>query len=312
MLGKTAGSLFWMSRQIERVENISRLVEAGLRMALTRGSNSQDEWASLVATAGAKDGFDQKHDEYTASNVVDYLFRDRDNPSSVRSSMEAARNNARVARTALTREVWEAINQCWMTTAQNLKSPVRETELTDILGGLRQDSALIRGTLHGTALRNENYDFARLGTFIERADSTARILDVKYYVLLPSVAHVGSALDNAQWESILRSVSAQRSYRWVYDAQYKPANIADFLILNRRMPRSLAFSYGQITSNLDFLAEEYGIRHACHETADRNFNRLKGKNVAEISDYGLHEFLSDFIKDNNRLSSEIADAYLFN
>lgn len=176
---------------------------------------------------------------------------------------------------------------------------------------IKQDGALIRGALHGTMLRNEHYDFARIGTFIERADNTTRILDVKYYVLLPSVAFVGSALDNFQWESILRSVSAQRSYRWIYGARYQATNIADFLILNGRMPRSLSFSYAKIVSNLDYLAEEYGMRHQCHETAVRNFHRLKGRQIDDIFEEGLHEFLGEFVEDNARLSAEIAEAYLF-
>lgn len=312
MLGKTANGLFWMFRYIERAENIARLVDAGSRMVLTRGTTGHDEWASLVATAGATDSFNAKHDEFTAANVIDFLLRDRDNPSSVRSAIEAARNNARVARIAMTREVWESVNQCWMTIGECFKHPIRHADLPAILASLKQDGGLIRGALHGTMLRNEHYDFCRLGTFIERADSTARILDIKYYVLLPSVAHVGSSLDNFQWESILRSVSAQRSYRWVYKGQYRPSNIADFLILNNRMPRSLAFSYGRILSNLDYLSEEHGERHACHETAQRNLARLKGRTIADISEYGLHEFLQEFIEDNSKLSSQIAEAYLFN
>lgn len=312
MLGKTANGLFWMFRYIERAGNCARLVEAGLRMALTHSSGGEDEWASIIATAGVVDGFEARHGtEYTASNVVEFMLRDRDNPSSVRSSIDAARNNARLVRTAVTREVWESVNQCWMTTNDNLRHAIREAELPAILESVKQDSSLIRGSLHGSMLRNENYDFARLGTFIERADNTARILDVKYYILLPSVAFVGSTLDNIQWESILRSVSAQRSYRWTYDPDYQPANIADFLILNRRMPRSLAFTYQKIIANLEYLAEDYDERHPCHETAQRNFNRLSGKKISDIFELGLHEFLQEFISDNNRLSAEIAEAYMF-
>jgi uncharacterized alpha-E superfamily protein len=311
MLGKTANGLFWMFRYIERAENTARLVDAGLRMALTRGASVGEEWGSLLSTAGAADAYNEKYDEITAAHVVDFLLRDRDNPSSVRTSIECARNNARLVRTAVTREVWESINQCWMTVTDVLRYPVSDADLPEVLAGIKQDGGLIRGALHGTMLRNEHYDFARIGTFIERADNTTRILDVKYYVLLPSISYVGSALDNFQWESILRSVSAQRSYRWIYGARYQPANIADFLILNGRMPRSLAFSYGKIVNNLDYLAEEYGARHACHETAERNLHRLKGRNIDDIFEHGLHEFLSEFIEDNARLSNEIAEAYLF-
>ena len=142
-------------------------------------------------------------------------------------------------RTALTREAWESVNEAWMTLRVTLEKPIHESDLPPVLDQIKRLTALMRGAFHGTMLRNENFDFARIGTFIERADNTARILDVKYYVLLPSISYVGTNLDNYQWESILRSVSAHRSYRWVYDVEYRPGNIADYLILNGRMPRSL-------------------------------------------------------------------------
>jgi uncharacterized alpha-E superfamily protein len=160
-------------------------------------------------------------------------------------------------------------------------------------------------------LRDENYNFAQLGTFIERADNTSRILDVKYYVLLPSITSVGSSLDSVQWESILRSVSAQRSYSWVYQEDYSPANIADFLILNVQMPRSLAYCYEKLCSNLNYLALSVGDRHQAHSTAEAMRNQLRTKSIAEIMDKGLHEFLDDFITQNNQLGMEISSAYRF-
>ena len=160
-------------------------------------------------------------------------------------------------------------------------------------------------------LRNEIFDFSQLGTFIERADNTARILDVKYYVLLPSISWVGSTLDNYQWESMLRSVSAHRSYRWNYDAAYKPANIADYLILNVRMPRSLTFCYRFIAEHLKSLGDDYGERHASHVTAERTQAMLRDGSIKTIFDTGLHEFLTGFIRDNTRLGDEIGQDYQF-
>jgi uncharacterized alpha-E superfamily protein len=164
---------------------------------------------------------------------------------------------------------------------------------------------------HGTMLRNDMYNFSRIGTFIERADNTARILDVKYYVLLPAVSYVGSSLDNVQWESILRSVSAHRSYGWVYDDDYKPSNIADFLILNGRMPRSLAYCYDKINANLSYLEREYGARESCHETAAATLGMLREREIQSIMDTGLHEFLQGFISQNSRVAAEISEAYRF-
>ena len=160
--------------------------------------------------------------------------------------------------------------------------------------------------------KSNNFYFSLIGTYIERADNTARIVDVKYYVLLPSVSYVGTSMDNYQWESLLRSVSAHRSYRWVYDAEYKPSNVTDYLILNQRMPRSLAFCYRNIVDNLTRLADDYGARAEPHALADAVLKSLRDRTVSQIIDNGLHEFLLEFIGQNNRLGSAIAEAYNFN
>jgi uncharacterized alpha-E superfamily protein len=311
LLGRTANGLYWMSRYIERAENMARIVDAGLRLAITRTDNPADEWASVILSAGAKDAFEARHDEYSAATVSDFLLRDTSNPSSVLAAIEAARSNARMVRTALTRETWESINEAWMSFRRMLAIPIDERELPRLLDAIKRETALIRGAFHGTMLRNEIFDFCQIGIFVERADNTARILDVKYYVLLPSVSWVGSTLDNSQWESILRSVSAHRSYRWIYDGDYLPANIADFLILNRRMPRSLAYCHRMIGESLGYLADEYGVRHPCHKTADATMAKLVPGSIKDIFDRGLHEFLRDFITTNNALGNEVARDYRF-
>ncbi len=311
LLGRTANGLYWMNRYIERAENMARLVDAGLRMALTRSESAADEWTSVVVSAGAEDAFTARHTEFTVGTVSDFLLRDVSNPSSVMSSIETARNNARMVRTALTRDTWESINEAWMSLKRMLAGPMDAPDLPKLLDAIKRETALIRGAFHGTMLRNEIFDFSQIGTFVERADNTARILDVKYYVLLPSISWVGSSLDNYQWESILRSVSAHRSYRWVYDAEYKPTNIADYLILNERMPRSLAFCYRNIAASLRLLSEQYGERHACHDTAEKTAAKLKVGSVKEVFDIGLHEFLDGFVADNNRLGDQIAQDYRF-
>ena len=311
LLGRTANGLYWMNRYIERTENMARLVDAGLRMALTRTHSAEEEWKSVVLSAGTDNGFGATHGDYTAAAVADYLLRDTSNPSSAMSSIETARFNARMVRTALTRETWESINEGWMGLKRMLADPIDERELPRVLDEIKRATALIRGSFYGTMLRNEIFDFSQMGTYVERADNTARILDVKYYVLLPSVSWVGSTLDNYQWESILRSVSAHRSYRWVYEAEYKPTNIADFLILNGRMPRSLTFCYRFLTEHLRFREEEYGERLPCHDTAEKTLAKLKFGSIKNIFDAGLHEFLTGFIHDNNRLGSELATDYRF-
>ncbi|WP_378951162.1 alpha-E domain-containing protein [Mesorhizobium sp. ANAO-SY3R2] len=311
LLGRTANGLYWMNRYIERTENMARLIDAGLRMALTRSQDASEEWSSVLLSAGAANSFAAKHSDYTAENVADFLLRDMSNPSSAIAAMETARNNARMVRTALTRETWESINEAWMSLKRMLAAPIDQRELPNVLDAIKRETALIRGAFYGTMLRNEIFDFAQLGTYVERADNTARILDVKYYVLLPSVSWVGSSLDNYQWESILRSVAAHRSYRWVYEAEYKPTNIAEYLILNVRMPRSLTFSYRFIAEHLKFLTEDYGARHASLDVADRTYAKLLGAEIKDIFEGGLHEFLADFIGDNNRLGEQVAQDFGF-
>ena len=160
-------------------------------------------------TSGTEDGFPEETRCYSADTVSDYLLRDGDNPSSVLSCIEAARSNARMVRTALTREAWESVNEAWMVVRSGCwRILCRPANLPVVLDQIKRETALICGTFHGTMLRNEIFDFARIGTFIERADNTARILDVKYHLLLPSVSYVGTTLDNYQWESILRSVGS--------------------------------------------------------------------------------------------------------
>ena len=311
MLGKTAGGLYWMFRHLERAENTARLIEAGFRIALTRSSDPASEWKSVIVTSAAQSPYEAKHETYDSSNVTDFLLRDKDNPSSVLSVIKSARDNARLVRTALTTEVWSAVNETWMLLAARLKDPVPETDLPDVLAAIRHQSALVRGSLHGTMLRNDTYDFCRLGTFIERIDSTARIIDVKYYALLPSPSFVGSRMDNVQWETILRSVSAHRSFRWAIDGEYTAPNIAWFLILDRRMPRSLACCAGHIVENLKYLAEDYGEKNKALELAERLLARLEGRDINSIFDEGLHEFLSSVMGDTSRLGLEIEDTYRF-
>ncbi|MEM9794887.1 MAG: alpha-E domain-containing protein [Pseudomonadota bacterium] len=311
MLGKTAGGLTWMFRYLERSENMSRLVETGHRIALTRPDRAENEWTSVLETAGARAGFDAHHEAITGDAVTDWLLRDPNNPSSVLSSVEAARMNGRLVRTALTREVWEAVNECWMVLKDALSRRVATRDMPNVLGTIRQRSAFVRGTLHGTMLRNDMYDFARLGTFLERADATARLLDVKYYVLLPSAAGVGSQLDNAQWEVILRGVSAENAFRMVHGRTQKPADIARFLILDGRLPRSLAFCFNKIGANLRYLERDYGIRLPCHDLADDICKRLDRATIEDIFEEGLHEFLQDFLGRNAALAQQIERDYRF-
>ncbi|MEM7723878.1 MAG: alpha-E domain-containing protein [Pseudomonadota bacterium] len=311
MLGKTAGGLFWMFRYLERSENTARLIEAGFRIGLTRPDGEDDEWASVLQTASVSHLYAERHGEIEAAKAIDFLLRDTRNPSSVMSSIAEARQNARLVRTAITREVWEAVNDTYMILKQVLARPVTTRDLPEVLATIRQQSALVRGAMHGTMLRNDIFDFCRLGTFLERADNTARILDVKYYVLLPSISQIGSSLDNVQWETILRSVAGQRAYRWITQGEVNPMGIADFLIFDGRMPRSLRFAISKIATNLDYLDQVYDARHMCHDQIDALRHRLETGTIDRVFDDGLHEFITDFLTDLARLGQQIEQDYRF-
>jgi uncharacterized alpha-E superfamily protein len=312
MLGRSANGVFWMFRYLERAENTARLLDAGFRMALTRGASAaRDEWRSVLVTTGLDAGFVAQGGDYSGPAVTNYILRGADNPGSVLKMVEGARTNARMVRTAITREVWEATNESWMALRELLGRPVRESNLGDVLAAIRRQSTLVRGAMDGTMLRNEIFNFARIGTFIERADNTARILDVKYYVLLPSLAWVGSSLDNVQWETVLRSVAGERAYRWLNAGSMDPRGIAQFLILDGRFPRSLAFCYDGLESNMASLVGEHGhesracvlLREAC--------TTLRQTGIETIVEHGLHQFIGKFIASNQRLAQAVAADYRF-
>lgn len=311
MLGKTANGLFWMYRYLERAENTARLIETGQRIALTRLGSTEDEWRSVLQTAGACDGYDSQYDAMTKDAAIDWMLRSRDNPGSVMSSLAAARQNARLVRTALTHEVWEATNGTFMRVKEMLARKVSERDLPQALSTIRQRTALVRGATHGTMLRNEIYDFIRIGTFLERADNTARILDVKYYVLLPSVMAVGSEVDNVQWETILRSVSARGGFRMAYGSTTDPRDIARFLILDKRMPRSLAFCAHKMRDNMGYLAGDYGTRPPSFGMADHIERSYLSYDIDSVFDYGLHEFIQKMLSLFDELARQIEIDYRF-
>jgi len=314
MLGRTANDIFWLARYVERAENLARLIEVGYRIALLPREEEgyNEEWRSTLASAGCADGYFAKYETPNTRDVINYLLFDRGNPSSIQTCLSKARHNGRAQRIALTRDMWETLNDAWIEFSNIRPVDVTANELPRILDWIRSRSALYRGALLNTILRNDTYFFSQIGTFLERADNTGRILDVKYYVLLPEVEMVGGGVDNVQWGAILRSVSAHRSYRWVYKQSYSPWKIAQYLIFHKAMPRSLRWCYGEVTTALDELEQVCGARHVCHDTALEALRILEKGDIDAVFQSGLHEFLEDFIARNSHLGREIAEAYHFN
>ena len=314
MLARTADSLFWLARYMERAENVARILQVGHRMASMARSleNPSNEWQSTLAATGCAVGFHSKHGDSTDTRaVIDYLVRDRDNSSSILSCFETARRNARAVRTALTADMWEALNDTWMGARDMAASAFEPDGVVQFLDWVKHRSLLFHGAYANTMLRNSAYYFTQLGTFLERADNTARILDVKYHVLLPTADAVGGALDYYQWQAILRAVGAVRSYHWVYHDRLRPWYVAELLILRPEMPRSLRSCYAQIMRHLDFLADRYGSKRGeCHRRAGEIDARLRFGRIDDIFQGGLHEFLTECIEDTNRLGAEIAKFYL--
>ena len=311
MLSRTADSLYWLSRYIERAENTARIIDAAARLAaLPQGYGSTNEWESALLATGSLTAFTERHGEATEEKVIEYLAFSASNPSSIRNCLEIARQNARAVRTALTAEMWETINSAWLELRQFSPTDVDPGRISDFLRFVKQTSLAYDGSAYRTMLRSEAYFFTRLGVYLERADATARILDVKYHVLLPPGAPVGGSLDYFQWSSILRSVSALTSYHWVYRQNLKPWLVADLMILNAQMPRSVASCYENIARYLDLLARAHGRQGPSQRLARATFSRLSNANIDEVFQSGLHEFLSEFIADNNKLGALITDQYL--
>jgi uncharacterized alpha-E superfamily protein len=207
--------------------------------------------------------------------------------------------------------MWEAINGGWLELKRYDGTRMDRPTLNEFLGRVKSACLLFDGSAYRTMLRNDVYFFSRLGVYLERADNTARILDVKYHVLLPEPANVGGGLDYFQWASILRSVSALTAYRWVYRESLKPWLIADLLVLNEQMPRSLASCYQNLTSYLDQLSLAYGRQGPSQRAARAIRTRLQNATVMEIfQKTGLHEFLTEFIRDNAKLGDAITTQYL--
>jgi uncharacterized alpha-E superfamily protein len=309
MLSRVADRIYWMSRQIERAENMARILGVTSNMVLfgTKETREQNLLAPLTITDSAQRYFEQKK-PVTLQGLVDFLALDPQNPSSIYSCLRSARENGHAVRWQITSEMWESLNTTWLEMRRVRRADVAGAGATKFFDWVKDRSHLFRGVTYGTIMRGEAFNFSRLGTFLERADNTARILDVKYHVRLPSVKDVGGALDHYQWTALLRSVSSFETYVTLYRDQIFPIKVAQLLILERRMPRSLAACFEQITQAMERLQGQND--RAARRLAGEIFVRLTNADIEEIFQDGLHEYLTECIADMGELGTRIQRAYL--
>jgi len=314
MLCRTANELFWMSRHIERAENAARLLDVTYRMSLLPyevvepGLAWAEPWSVPLVTSGLATMYYEKYSALTAGDVLRLMVLDPGNPSSIYNCLYAARESARSVRGAITSEMYEDLNSAWLEMRNVDFAALEARGVSEFLDWVKMRSHLFRGVTFGTMLRDEAYHFIRLGTHLERADNTARILDIKYHTLLPSAADVGGAVDYYQWGALLRSVSGFESYRKIYSDVITPRRVAELLILREDMPRSLHACMNFIHETLETLCD------ASSREVERAAGELHAKlhygRANDIIEQGLHEYLMDFLERISDLGEGISRHFL--
>ncbi len=310
MLGRTANQLYWMARYIERAENIARLIDVANRMVLldVPGQAHESVWGSTLEVAGYPEDFVTFGGKISSSGVVLFLAFDDGFPSSIFSSIRAARENARALRVSITSEMWESINATWLELRDYDSKTLFNGGVRDFCDWVKERTHSFRGVTDATMLRDESYAFLDLGLAVERADNTARLLDSKYHVLLPHDEHVGGSVDYYQWATVLRSLSAFRAYHKIYSDVIQPRRVAELLLLRGDMPRSLMACFERITSQLDSLC--HGRPQECQRIAGEIHAGLRFGRIDDIIGQGLHEFLTRFIGRNADLGLRIEHDFM--
>lgn len=310
MLSRVAESVYWMSRYIERASNVARTVGVNLNLEIDLAGFASEQWAPMMQVFGADEQFAKRYSEATRQNVIEFLSVDRQNPNSIASCISVARENARKVREIISSEMWEEINDFYLTVTSPDARRVALEEAGEFFGSVTRASHVITGTKSETMEHGEAWHFSQLGRFIERADQTSRILDVKYYLLLPEARDVGKPVDDLQWSALLRSTSGFEAYRRTY-GRVSSESVVKFLLFDLTFPRSVIYCTTQAQVAL----------HAATGTALRQFSNAAeqelGKLVSEL-DYsdsgavlagGIHEFIDELQERFNRIGDAIADTF---
>jgi uncharacterized alpha-E superfamily protein len=314
MLSRTADHLFWMSRYTERAENTARMLDVNYQTSLLPQSDAVAlvGWQGLLSISELLPSYKEKHGDIKVAEVMDFMVKDESNPSSIMSCLSAARENARAVRGTLTTEVWETLNTTWLEVKRMIKSGEFERDPAQFFEWVKFRSHLSRGVTVGTMLMDEALYFMRLGTFLERADNTARLVDVKFHALQSDFYGNANGKDQEydfyHWSAILRSVSGFEVYRKVYRDVIKPERVAELLILRADMPRSLHASLNEVVNNLSMVANDASSE--THRRAGKLCSELKYGRIDEILATGLHAYLTQFLDRINDLGAHISQEYL--
>jgi len=314
MLSRTADHLFWMNRYTERAENTARLLDVNYQTSLLPQSEgvALAGWQGLLSISELMPSYRKKHGEIRSTEVMDFMVKDESNPSSILSCLGAARENARAVRGALTTEVWETQNQTWLEVKRMIKNGEFEQDPAQFFEWVKFRSHLSRGVTVGTMLMDEALYFMRLGTFLERADNTARLVDVKFHAVESDFYGTANEKDQEydfyHWSAILRSVSGFEVYRKVYRDVIKPERVAELLILRPDMPRSLHASLNEVVGNLRMVANDQSGE--THRRAGKLRAELQYGRIDEILATGLHAYLTQFLDRINDLGAHISRDFL--
>lgn len=317
MLSRVAHSLYWLSRYIERAENISRLLEVNLQLLLDfqhiNDDALKDHWSSIIASSGSEQQFYQLYATADNESVTAFFAFDLRNASSILSCVYAARENARMIRDQISAEMWESVNELYLFLRNRNSAEVWAAGPHEFFEHIKRHSHLFQGLTDSTYPRSEGWEFVQFGKFIERADMTTRILDVKYHILLPNALDVGGAIDTAQWQAVLRSASALEAYRRFYVREILPWKVAEFLILSDSFPRSLHYCVTQLDDLLRRIFGEAGprVRSDAARACRRLLGELQATTIAEVLQSGLHEFLLDAQKSLERIGGEVVQTTMF-
>ncbi|MEZ0390414.1 MAG: alpha-E domain-containing protein [Verrucomicrobium sp.] len=317
MLSRVANSLYWMSRYIERAENISRLLDVNLQLILDF-SHLDDEqlkehWLPILRSAGDEETFFKHYSVANSRTVTEFMTFREENPNSVISCLFSARENARQIRDQISLEMFEALNECYLFLKSKNAREIWDSGAHEFYDQIKKYSHLFQGLTNSTFSRNEGYEFIQFGKFLERADKTTRILDIKYHILLPNVSDVGGAVDAAQWQAVLRSASALEAYRRFHMSDILPKKVAEFLIFSESFPRSIRYSLERLNQYLHLLTET--AMDVCNTPEEEAFAALlaemKTLTIDDVFNRGLHEFLGNIQTTIDRLDDFIYQEFMY-